>query len=86
MSVGGQITTLTPLPHSWVIANYKETQLTHMRVGATASIAVDTFPGHTLHGQVLAFAPGSGAQFALLIAVPASAQKRFPQTALCFPP
>jgi membrane fusion protein (multidrug efflux system) len=66
VGVGGQITTLTPLPNIWVIANYKETQLTHMRVGASASIAVDTFPGHTLRGHVLAFAPGSGAQFALL--------------------
>jgi membrane fusion protein (multidrug efflux system) len=66
VGVGGQITTLTPLPRIWVIANYKETQLTHMRVGAPASIAVDTFPGHTLRGHVLAFAPGSGAQFALL--------------------
>ncbi|HTV79155.1 MAG TPA: HlyD family secretion protein [Steroidobacteraceae bacterium] len=66
VSVGGQITTLTPLPRIWVIANYKETQLTRMRVGAAARIAVDTFPGHTLRGHVLAFAPGAGSQFALL--------------------
>jgi membrane fusion protein, multidrug efflux system len=66
VGVGGQITTLTPLPRIWVVANYKETQLTHMDVGAPASIAVDTFPGHTLRGKVLAFAPGAGSQFALL--------------------
>jgi membrane fusion protein (multidrug efflux system) len=66
VSVGGQVTTLTPLPRVWVIANYKETQLTHMRAGNRAEISVDTFPGHTLKGHVLAFAPGSGAQFALL--------------------
>jgi membrane fusion protein, multidrug efflux system len=66
VGVGGQITTLTPLPHVWVIANYKETQLTHMRVGQPAVIAVDTFPGHKLRGHVLAFAPGAGSQFALL--------------------
>ena len=66
VGVGGQITTLTPLPHVWVIANYKETQLTHMRVGEKADISVDTFPGRRLHGHVLAFAPGSGSQFALL--------------------
>jgi len=65
VGVGGQITTLTPL-RIWVIANFKETQLTHMRVGAPARIAVDTFPGHTLRGHVLAFAPGAGSQFALL--------------------
>ena len=61
VGVGGQITSLTPLPHVWVIANYKETQLTHMAVGEKAEVRVDTFPGH-----VQAFAPASGAQFALL--------------------
>jgi membrane fusion protein (multidrug efflux system) len=66
VGVGTQITTLTPLPHVWVIANYKETQLTHMAVGQRAEIEVDTFPGRVLHGHVLAFAPASGAQFALL--------------------
>jgi membrane fusion protein, multidrug efflux system len=66
VGVGTQITTLTPLPHIWVIANYKETQLTHMAVGQKAEITVDTFPGHILHGHLLAFAPASGSQFALL--------------------
>jgi membrane fusion protein (multidrug efflux system) len=66
VGVGSQITTLTPVPNVWVIANYKETQLTHMAVGQKADITVDTFPGHTLHGHVQAFAPASGAEFALL--------------------
>ncbi len=66
VGVGSQITTLAPLPNVWVIANYKETQLTHMAVGQKAEITVDTFPGHTLRGHVAAFAPASGAQFALL--------------------
>ena len=63
---GSQITTLTPLPNVWVIANYKETQITHMAVGQRAQITVDTFPGHKLRGHVLAFSPASGAEFALL--------------------
>ena len=66
VGVGGQITTLTPLPRVWVIANYKETQLTHMAVGEKAEVRIDTFPGHVLKGHVQAFAPGSGSQFALL--------------------
>jgi membrane fusion protein (multidrug efflux system) len=66
VGVGGQITSLTPLPHVWVIANYKETQLTHMLVGEKVEISVDTFPGRRLQGHVLGFAPGSGSQFALL--------------------
>jgi membrane fusion protein (multidrug efflux system) len=64
--VGGQITTLIPLPRLWVIANFKETQLNHMAVGDRALITVDAFPGRTLRGHVLAFSPGSGSQFALL--------------------
>jgi membrane fusion protein (multidrug efflux system) len=66
VGAGSQITTLTPLPNVWVIANYKETQLTHMAVGQQAEIRVDTFPGRRLRGHVLAFAPASGAEFALL--------------------
>ena len=66
VGVGSQVTTLTALPNVWVIANFKETQLAHMAVGERAKVTVDSFPGHTLKGHVLAFAPGSGAQFALL--------------------
>jgi membrane fusion protein (multidrug efflux system) len=66
VGVGTQITTLTPLPHVWVIANYKETQVSHMAVGQKAEVTVDTFPGHTLRGHVQSFAPASGAEFALL--------------------
>jgi membrane fusion protein (multidrug efflux system) len=66
VGVGGQVNTLTPLPNVWVVANYKETQLTHMAVGQPAEIDVDSFPGRTMKGHVQSFAPGTGAQFALL--------------------
>ena len=66
LGVGGQIAVLAPLPHLWVIANYKETQLTHIRVGEPATVTVDTFPGHTLRGKVIAMTPASGSEFALL--------------------
>jgi membrane fusion protein (multidrug efflux system) len=66
LGVGGQVTILTPLPKVWVIANYRETQLTHVGVGQPATITVDTYPGHTLKGHVLALAPASGSQFTLL--------------------
>jgi membrane fusion protein (multidrug efflux system) len=66
LGVGGQVTILTPLPKVWVIANYRETQLTHVAVGQPATITVDTYPGHTLKGHVLALAPASGSQFTLL--------------------
>jgi len=66
VGVGAQVTSLTPLPHVWVTANFRETQLTHMAVGQRAEIRVDTYPGHVMRGHVLAFAPGAGSQFALL--------------------
>jgi membrane fusion protein, multidrug efflux system len=66
LAAGSQVTTLTALPHVWVIANYKETQLTHVAIGQPVSITVDTFTGHTLRGHVVAIAPASGAEFALL--------------------
>jgi membrane fusion protein (multidrug efflux system) len=66
LAVGSQITTLTTLPHVWVIANFKETQLTHMAAGQKSEVRVDTFPDRVLHGHVLAFSPASGSQFALL--------------------
>jgi membrane fusion protein (multidrug efflux system) len=50
----------------WILANYKETQLTHVRAGDEAEIKVDTFPGRSWKGHVLLIAPVSGAQTALL--------------------
>jgi len=50
----------------WVQANYKETQLTHVRKGDPAQVTVDTFPGLVLKGHVEEIAPASGSQFALL--------------------
>jgi membrane fusion protein (multidrug efflux system) len=50
----------------WVEANYKETQLRHMRPGDPAEIRVDAFPGMILRGKVDQLAPASGSQFALL--------------------
>jgi membrane fusion protein (multidrug efflux system) len=50
----------------WVQANYRETQLTNMRVGDPVDLRVDEFPGQSIHGKVLEIAPASGSQFALL--------------------
>jgi membrane fusion protein (multidrug efflux system) len=51
---------------AWVQANFKETQLTNMRVGDTADVRIDTFPGRVFHGKVEQLSPASGSQFALL--------------------
>lgn len=50
----------------WVTANFKETQITHMRVGQPVEIDVDAFPDHPLRGHVESFADGTGARFTLL--------------------
>jgi membrane fusion protein (multidrug efflux system) len=50
----------------WVQANYKETQVRHMRAGDSADIRVDAFPGVTWKGKVDQISPASGSQFALL--------------------
>jgi hypothetical protein len=49
-----------------IVANYKETQMTRIRVGQPARATVDAFPGVVLHGHVDSWSPASGAQFALL--------------------
>jgi len=66
VAAGTQVTTLAQLPLVWVIANYKETQLTHVALGESVTISVDTFPGRTLRGHVVAISPASGSEFALL--------------------
>ncbi len=50
----------------WVIANFKETQLAHLRIGQRALIRIDAIPGHRFAGTVKSFSPAAGSQFALL--------------------
>jgi membrane fusion protein (multidrug efflux system) len=50
----------------WVAANFRETQLTNIRVGDPAEIRIDVYPDQVIKGRVLEIAPASGSQFALL--------------------
>jgi membrane fusion protein (multidrug efflux system) len=50
----------------WVQANYRETQLTNIKVGDPSDIRVDAYPGKVIHGRVIDIAPASGSRFALL--------------------
>jgi membrane fusion protein, multidrug efflux system len=50
----------------WVVANYRETQLTNMKIGDSSELRIDEYPGKVLKGKVLEMAPASGSQFALL--------------------
>jgi membrane fusion protein (multidrug efflux system) len=51
---------------TWVVANFKETQIGHMEVGDAAEIRVDAFPGKIWYGHVESIAPATGATFALI--------------------
>jgi membrane fusion protein (multidrug efflux system) len=51
---------------SWVTANFKETQLTHMRPGQDVDISIDAYPNRTFHGHVDSIQAGSGTAFSLL--------------------
>ncbi|MBR0799875.1 HlyD family secretion protein [Bradyrhizobium jicamae] len=66
VNIGTNLVNVVPLPNVYVIANYKETQLTHVKPGQAVEITIDSFPGQKLHGRVERVAPASGSQFALL--------------------
>jgi membrane fusion protein (multidrug efflux system) len=50
----------------WVVANFKETQLTNMRPGQPVEMRIDAYPGRKLRGRVESIQAGSGARFSLL--------------------
>jgi membrane fusion protein, multidrug efflux system len=50
----------------WVAANFRETQLTNIKIGDPAEIRIDVYPGKVIKGRVLQISPASGSQFALL--------------------
>ncbi|CAM5765429.1 multidrug resistance protein [Labrys miyagiensis] len=66
VNVGTQVIAVVPLPNIWVTANYKETQMTNVRLGQSAKVTVDAFPDLVLTGHVDAWSPGTGSTFALL--------------------
>ncbi|AUC96176.1 hemolysin D [Bradyrhizobium sp. SK17] len=66
VQAGTQLMSLVPATGAYVIANYKETQLTNVRKGQPVEIEVDMFPGQVVRGHVDSLAPASGQEFALL--------------------
>ena len=66
VQAGTQLMSVVPVAGAYVVANFKETQLTDVRTGQAVEIAVDTFPGQIVRGHVDSIAPASGQEFALL--------------------
>jgi membrane fusion protein, multidrug efflux system len=65
VSPGTQVISLVALT-KWVEANYRETQLTNVKIGDAAELRIDEYPGQLIRGKVVEIAPASGSQFALL--------------------
>src|SRR6202051_2148043 len=66
VNIGSNLINVVPLPDVYIIANYKETQLTNVKPGQPVDITVDTFSREKLHGRIERIAPASGSPFALL--------------------
>jgi membrane fusion protein (multidrug efflux system) len=66
VAAGTQLMAVVPLHATYVVANFKETQLTFVRGGQPVNIRVDGFPGVQLKGQVDSLSPASGLEFSLL--------------------
>lgn len=63
---GQALMAIVPLHNAYIEANYKETQLTHVRVGQPVEIRADIYPDHVYHGKVESLSGGTGAAFSLL--------------------
>ena len=66
LSAGQSVFSIVLDQNLWVIANFKETQFSKIRVGQPVAIEVDAIPGHYFDGKVSSFSPATGARFALL--------------------
>jgi membrane fusion protein (multidrug efflux system) len=66
VQAGTQLMAVVPLDAVYVVANFKETQLTHVRSGQPVELTIDGFHGTRLRGHVDSLSPASGLEFALL--------------------
>jgi membrane fusion protein (multidrug efflux system) len=66
VQAGTQLLAIVPLREVYIVANFKETQLTRARSGQHVRLRVDTFPGVELQGYVDNLAPATGLEFSLL--------------------
>ncbi len=72
LPVGNYLATASPAfslvetDNPWIEANFKETELTHMKPGDEATVTVDAYPGTTFKARVTSLSPGTGSQFSVL--------------------
>jgi membrane fusion protein, multidrug efflux system len=63
---GTRLMSVVPVHSVYLVANFKETQIKHMRIGQKATLKVDAIGGQDIDAEIESFAPGTGSQFALL--------------------
>jgi membrane fusion protein (multidrug efflux system) len=63
---GARLMSVVPVQDVYLVANFKETQIGRMRIGQIATVKIDAFAGRRIEAVLDSFAPGTGAQFALL--------------------
>ena len=66
VQLGQPLLAIVPLHDVWVVANFKETQLTRVRPGMKATVTIDSFPDKTFTGTVNSLSAGTGSRFSLL--------------------
>ena len=66
VQVGQPLLALVPLHEVWVLANFKETQLSRVRPGMKVDVEIDSYPGKTFSGVVESISAGTGSRFSLL--------------------
>jgi membrane fusion protein, multidrug efflux system len=66
VAAGSPLFSLVETGDTWVEANFKETQLTNMKVGQEADVVLDTYPGHKFKAVIESIGAGTGAEFSLL--------------------
>jgi membrane fusion protein (multidrug efflux system) len=65
-TIGAQLLSVVPAQGLWIDANFKESQIAHMKQGQAVTIKADVLPGESFSGHVLSLAPATGAQFSVL--------------------
>jgi len=63
---GQQLFSLVSNDNYWIVANFKETQIEHMKVGQVVDIIIDGYPDHEITGTISDFSDATGAKFSLL--------------------
>ncbi len=63
---GQTITTIMPEGSKWIVANFKEIQMAHIRIGQKAEIRIDAMPGTVFNGEISAISSATGSKYSMI--------------------